>query len=351
MPGAERLSSGNGLRGSDFSNSAPSREATGGSDSRANPAVRHVYGPVPSRRLGRSLGVDLVPFKTCSYDCVYCQLGRTTCKTVERREWVAIEEVKSELDVALAAPTEPDFVTLSGSGEPTLNSGIGELIRWLKRRTRVPVAVLTNSSLLWLPEVCEALAEADLVVPSLDAADSASFRYANRPHPSIGFELMLEGLVAFARSYRGRLWLEVLLLDGVTGIPEEVSAIARLARRIGPERVDLGTVTRPPAEDFALPVPRPKLLRLRHLFEPPAVVAPERAPSAARADQAAGAARVLELLGRRPCTLRDLAVGLGAPENEVLKALARLQWAQLVRHDQRGGERFYRAVRPPEAGA
>jgi wyosine [tRNA(Phe)-imidazoG37] synthetase (radical SAM superfamily) len=284
-----------------------------------------LYGPVPSRRLGRSLGIDLVPFKTCSYDCVYCQLGRTTRKTVERREWVSLDPIYAALEDVLADPEGIDVITLSGSGEPTLHDRIGELIAWLKGRTALPVAVLTNGSLLWRPDVRDDLAEADLVIPSLDAGDPASYRYSNRPHPAVPFELMVEGLAAFTRSFSGRVWLEVMLLEGVTGIDEEVAAIARLARRIGPERVQLGTVTRPPADELATAVDFDDLDRLRGLFEPPAELIAERPDDvlAVRSDEPGGR-EILGLLERRPCTVHDIARGLGIAEPHVVKLVARL---------------------------
>ncbi|MBN2512679.1 MAG: radical SAM protein, partial [Sedimentisphaerales bacterium] len=152
----------------------------------------YIFGPVPSRRLGRSLGVDLVPFKTCSYDCIYCQLGRTTNKTLERKEWLPLAEITDQLKQKLYL--KPDYITLSGSGEPTLFSRCRDLIGKIKESTDVPVAVLTNGSLLWMPEVRESLLEADLVIPSLDAGSERLFQYVNRPHPDISFDKMLEGL-------------------------------------------------------------------------------------------------------------------------------------------------------------
>ncbi|HBO43222.1 MAG TPA: radical SAM protein, partial [Planctomycetaceae bacterium] len=170
------------------------------------PTMNHfVFGPVPSRRLGRSLGVDLVPFKTCSYDCIYCQLGPTNCRTVERREWVPLNDVLRELKSKLNPP--PDYITLSGSGEPTLYSRLDELINRIKDMSDVPVAVLTNGSLLWRDDVRRQLAAADLVMPSLDAGNPATFELVNRPHEAIAFEQMLSGLIAFRQSYRGRFWL------------------------------------------------------------------------------------------------------------------------------------------------
>ena len=154
--------------------------------------MSHVFGPVPSRRLGRSLGVDLVPFKTCTYDCVYCQLGRTTNKTMERREWVPLDEVLAELKAKLHC--RPDYITLSGSGEPTLYSRMGELIERVQSMTDTPVAVLTNGSLLWQSEVRAQVMAADLVIPSLDAGNAPMFSAVNRPHETIAFERMIDGL-------------------------------------------------------------------------------------------------------------------------------------------------------------
>ncbi len=169
--------------------------------------MTYIFGPVPSRRLGRSLGVDLVPFKTCSYDCIYCQLGRTTNQTVERREWVPLDAVLAELRGKLAS--QPDYITLSGSGEPTLYSRLDELIDGIRAMTEVPIAVLTNGSLLWQPEVRSKLLRAHLVIPSLDAGDERTFQAIDRPHGTISFKRMLWGLIDFRREYQGQYWLEV----------------------------------------------------------------------------------------------------------------------------------------------
>ena len=206
---------------------------------------QHVFGPVPSRRLGRSLGVDLVPFKTCSYDCIYCQLGRTTCRTVNRQEWVPMDVVLDELKLKLAS--RPDYITLSGSGEPTLHSRLGELIEHIQAMTAVPVAVLTNASLLWQKEVREEVALADVVLPSLDAPDPERFAFINRPHPEITFDRLLDGLEMFRRECAGKYWLEVMLLDGYTTLPPQVRQLAEYVRRIRPDKVQLNTAVRPPA--------------------------------------------------------------------------------------------------------
>ena len=217
----------------------------------------YIFGPVLSRRLGRSLGVDLIPFKTCSYDCIHCQFARTTNKTIQRKEWVPldriIEQLKDKVD------SRPDYITLSGSGEPTLFSKFEELISRIKCVTDIPVAVLTNSSLLWLPEVRKALMPADLVIPSLDAGSNEVFQYVNRPHPDITFSRMLEGLVKFRDEYTGKFWLEVFLLAGVTTTEAEINNLKTCIKSIHPDKVQVNTITRTPAEDFAKRVPEKQL--------------------------------------------------------------------------------------------
>ena len=240
---------------------------------RRSEKLKHVFGPVPSRRLGRSLGVDLVPFKTCTYDCIYCQLGRTTCKTVERKEWVPMDAVLDELKQKLTC--RPDYITLSGSGEPTLHSRLGEIIEHIQAMTAVPVAVLTNGSLLWQAEVRAEVALADVVLPSLDAPDAERFEFINRPHPNVTFERLVEGLAALRREFSGKYWLEVMLLGGYTSLPAQVRQLAEWARRIRPDRVQLNTAVRPPAEEYAMAVPPERLTELARLFEPAAEVIAE----------------------------------------------------------------------------
>jgi wyosine [tRNA(Phe)-imidazoG37] synthetase (radical SAM superfamily) len=287
---------------------------------------QYVYGPVASRRLGRSLGVDLVPLKTCSYDCIYCQLGRTTCKTIERREYLPIAPMLAELERKLAAGPAPDYITLAGSGEPTLNARIGELITEIKKLTSIAVAVLTNGSLLWMPDVRQELSQADLVLPSLDAGDPQMFSYVNRPHLAIDFDTMIEGLIQFAKNSTKPVWLEVFLLAGITGIPSEVEKIAALTQRIRPERVQLNTVSRPPCEQFAHSLTAEQLEAFTTLFEVPSEVVGESPDHASRSEaaNAVSDADILALISRRPCTARGLAAGLGLHINEATKRLREL---------------------------
>jgi len=290
--------------------------------------ARYIFGPVPSRRLGRSLGVDLVPFKTCSYDCIYCQLGRTTDKTIERRQWVPLDDVLAELKDNLS--TRPDYITLSGSGEPTLYSRLDELIEGIRSMTDIPIAVLTNGSLLWDREVADTLMGADLIVPSLDAGSEAIFRAVNRPHDEISFDRMMQGLIEFRREFQGQYWLEVFLLAGHNAIAAEVEKLVDCVNRINPDRVQLNTATRPPAEDYAATVQRSDLNQLAEMFDPPAEVIADFRGVHQHSEFAAGRQGVMDLLRRRPCSIEDVADGLGMHRNEVVKYVEELTDQKLL---------------------
>jgi wyosine [tRNA(Phe)-imidazoG37] synthetase (radical SAM superfamily) len=304
--------------------------------------MRYVFGPVPSRRLGRSLGIDVVPFKTCTYDCIYCQLGRTTCKTVERKEWVPLKDVLCEVESRLSS--RPDYITLSGSGEPTLFSGLGALVDRIKGMTGVPLALLTNGSLLGQPGVRREIQDVDLLMPSLDAGDEMTFRHINRPHDAISFDQVMEGLVASREACRGQYWLEVFLLAGYTDVEAEIQKLVRCVDRINPDRVQLNTVTRPPAERFAEGVSQERLAEVAAWFNAPTdVIAGHRHMweqglcSASRSD-------ILNLLQRRPCSVEDIAAGLGMHQNEVVKYVEALQAEQLLETTWTSGKRYYRAT-------
>ncbi len=301
--------------------------------------MSYIYGPVPSRRLGRSLGVDLVPFKTCSYDCIYCQLGRTTCKTVEQKEWMPLEKIWQELQTRLFK--QPDFITLGGSGEPTLFSRTGELIDRIKTMTKIPVAILTNGSLLWKENVRKQLLKADLVIPSLDAGDEEMFQAVNRPQADITFRKMLEGLIRFRQEYQGQYWLEVLLIEGYTATETEAAKIAKCAALIKPKRIQLNTVTRPPAEKFALNVSPTRLTELAKLFNPTAEVIADFENSSQPAEFSANREEILNLLRRRPCSLSDIANGLGLHRNEVLKHIEKMAAQNQITKSSIKGAAYY----------
>ncbi len=302
----------------------------------------YIFGPVPSRRLGRSLGVDLVPFKTCTYDCIYCQLGRTTHKTMQRKEWVPMDIIIAQLKAKLS--TKPDYITLSGSGEPTLFSRLEDLISRIKDITDIPVAVLTNGSLLWLPEVRKALKAADLVVPSLDAGSSQIFQYVNRPHGDIMFSKMVEGLVKFRDEYTGKYWLEVFLLAGITTTEMEIHRMKTCINSIGPDKVQVNTVTRPPAEGFAEPVPQKQLQTITEKLYEKAEVIADYSKIHKQQDFLARREDVLTLLQRRPCSVEDIAAGLGLHRNEVVKYVEELLSESKIETKSQNQQLYYRAT-------
>lgn len=306
-------------------------------------AMSYVYGPVPSRRLGRSLGVDLVPFKTCTYDCVYCQLGRTTRQTLERCCFVDPAIIFAEIEKALQTGPPPDFITLAGSGEPTLYQPLDQIIAGIKARAAAPVAVLTNGSLLGQPEVQAELQQADLVIPSLDAGNEVFFRLVNRPHPGICFANMLAGLIQFRRAYTGPIWLEVFLLGGLTTRAEHIEELSRLLPLLAPERVQLNTVARPSAEAWAQPASQTELQHAAALFGPSCeIIADTLPPEVHESRGEALQAAILSLLQRRPCRLADIACGLGLHRQMAQKCLQPLLESGAVVAEKIGSDVFYK---------
>ena len=279
-----------------------------------------VYGPVPSRRLGRSLGVDLVPYKVCSYDCIYCQLGRTKEKTIERKPYIAAEKILNQLYQRLKERRQTDYITVAGSGEPTLNSQIGSLIHDIKKRTEIPVAVLTNGSLLSESGVRRSLMEADVVLPSLDAYDQEGFEAINRPHPEISFRAMVEGLIAFRNEYLGEIWLEVFILDGINATETNGAEFKYWIERVNPQKVHVNTAVRPSAETYARQVSPEKMARFCNILgEKAEVITPYKNIGQHEKGRAGVEENILNLLARRPCTLDDISSGLSVHKNEILK--------------------------------
>ncbi len=301
--------------------------------------MNHVFGPVPSRRFGRSLGVDLVPFKVCSLDCVYCQLGRTTDLTLERRSWVPFDEVVADLAEGIAR--NPDVITLSGSGEPTLHDRIGDVIDTIRSMTDIPVAVLTNGTTLWQPEVRRQLRNASYVVPSLDAGGAEMFRTVNRPHRNLDFDRIVDGLAAFRTEYKGKYWLEVMLLPGLTANFVEVQAIAALVGRIKPDRVQINTAVRPAPDPTVVAAETRLLKRLAELFPCPAEVIADHPLAAGAADAESEGPAILNLLFRRPCTIDDVAGSLQLRRAEVIKHLDTLHRRGIITRRRAGDKVFY----------
>ncbi len=213
--------------------------------------MKYVYGPVPSRRLGSSLGIDPIPSKTCNFQCIYCQLGKTTNFTNERREFYLKEEIYKEMEEAIKQNKENfDYITFVGSGEPTLYKSLGKLILKAKEFSSKPICVITNGALLYSPEVRKELVSVDVVLPSLDAGDEKLFVKINRPHPSIEYEKMIQGYIDFRKEYNGKFWIEIMLMKGINDSKEELVKIKNKLDLIKPDRIDINVPIRPPAESW-----------------------------------------------------------------------------------------------------
>jgi wyosine [tRNA(Phe)-imidazoG37] synthetase (radical SAM superfamily) len=306
--------------------------------------MRYVFGPVPSRRLGQSLGVDPIPLKTCNWNCVYCQLGRTMPVTHDLLEYFPREEILVEIRYALAShkPGDIDWITFVGSGEPTLHRGLGWLIRQVKNMTPLPVAVITNGSLLYLPEVRLGLAKADTVMPSIDAGNAQLYRQLNRPHPEATFERLVDGLVTFRQLYQGKLWVEVMLVQGLNDTEDALRDIKEILEQVQPDEVHLNLPTRPPAETWVKPPDDEGLMRaLAILGEVAHVVHPiEGRFDLSGCDSVETA--VIEIITRHPMRQEELERTLAAwaPDQAgaILASLAANEQVQII---ERLGTKFW----------
>ncbi len=311
--------------------------------------MRTIFGPVPSRRLGRSLGIDVIPPKTCSYDCIYCESGRTTDLSLRRRLFVPPEEVLHELDAYFREHRQgADVLTFSSAGEPTLYLGLGDLLKAIKRRfPRLPLVVLTNGSLLWDSQVRRELRLADRVVPSLDAATEEVFCKINCPHHGLELSRVIEGIRSFGRDYPGRFHLEVMLVAGLNDDEGHLRALARTAESLNPDRVELNTVVRPPACSDVLGLSRQQMQTAAGWFSPERTEIIGDFCSRAHGEPGSDlATRIIELLRRRPCTSEEMRDSLAVSHEVLEKGLVELEREGTVRVDVFAGCRFFRLTEP-----
>ncbi len=281
----------------------------------------HIYGPVPSRRLGFSLGIDIIPLKTCTLDCIYCQLGPTAHKALQRTEYFSPSEILAQIKEKLASGQRIDTITFSGSGEPTLNKILGKLIKEIKKITRIPVAVLTNSTLFTDKTVRNTLMAADLVIPSLDAATQEVFLQTNRPCSPLDIEDIIEGLKVFRREFKGSIWLEVMLVKGVNDSPVHIQKLQEAASRIKPDKIQLNTVVRPPAEKFAHPLSLEEMEKIRKAFGKNCEIIAEFDKKTLKSSPKDLEGAILAMIQRRPVTLSDISTALGRQKSEISKYL------------------------------
>jgi len=324
--------------------------------------MKHLFGPVNSRRLGVSQGIDLLPPKTCNFNCIYCEINKAPQLSCMRGEHVPTEIILDEIDSLLedaARVSDIDVFTITASGEPTLHSGIGKVIRYIRKNSDKPVAILTNGSQLYLKEVRQDLLAADIVIPSLDAARPESFRRVNRPAKcSPDLETMIKGIADFSREFAGEVWLEILLVESINDSPEDIAALKNAIGRIGPTRVQLNTVARPPFESFAKPLTHKRMEEVKREieegFEGPVDILTgswknepsdsgkgrEGSVESVSLDKAED--EIIEMLLRRPCTATDIAVTMSLEAeraSEILKGME-IQGRVIVKIH--GGKKYYR---------
>lgn len=306
---------------------------------------KYLFGPVPSRRLGMSLGVDLVPKKVCSLDCVYCEAGKTTKLTTERMEYVKTEKIIGELTDYFLNNPDPDYITFSGYGEPTLNLAIGEVLDFImQNKPDIPVAVLTNGTLFGDEIVRQSILKADLVLPSLDAATEAVFRKINRPPDSLMFDDYIQGLIDFSREFSGKIWLEIFILPDYNDSEEELAALKEIIVQIKPDSIQLNTLDRPGTVADLRGATRAELQRVVDFWQMDNVIiiaaSPER--KKIRSYRTDTESAILETIARRPCTVDDLAKILGLHINEVNKYLDVLEAEQKIETTKQERGYFYK---------
>jgi len=286
----------------------------------------HLFGPVPSRRLGISLGVDLVPHKTCSLNCIYCECGRTTCLTLDRKEYVPTDGILSELKEFLKDNPELDYITFSGAGEPTLHSEIGAIIRFIKKNfPQYQLALITNGTLFFLPDVREEIKLVDLVLPSLDAASEQTFRKMNHPNRELKIKTIIDGLANFQKNYNGTMWLEVFIVPGINDTDNEIRLLREAIHLIQPTLVQLNTLDRPGTDNRVNPATEEFLKKLAILLDWETEIIAKFTPRNQIACYNTDVENtILQLVKRRPCTLDDLCSTLGKHHSEVNKYLETL---------------------------
>lgn len=294
---------------------------------------KYLFGPVPSRRLGVSLGVDLVPKKVCSIDCVYCEVGKTTKLSINREDYISSDKIKAELEHYFNNNSQPDYITITASGEPTLNVNLGEIIQFVKQtKPEVSVALITNGTLLHDSKVREAIKDVDLVLPSLDAATEEVFRRINRPHKDLNFEQYIQGLIDFGKEFTGKIWLEVFILPGYNDNEEELSELKKLILKIRHDSVQLNTLDRPGTVANLRGATQNELQQVVDFWklDQVEIIAKAKQGNKEQSQRKDTENAILETVSRRPCTLEDLTTILGMCEDEVGKCLAELMENNLI---------------------
>jgi wyosine [tRNA(Phe)-imidazoG37] synthetase (radical SAM superfamily) len=305
----------------------------------------YLFGPVQSRRLGVSLGIDMVRSKICSLNCVYCECGKTSELTLERKEYVPSDAIIAELEEYLGTTPVLDYITFGGSGEPTLNSGIGKVVRFLKKSfPRYACSLLTNGTLFYLPEVRSEVMAFDLVLPNLDAVSKRAFNKINRPDPELDNNRIIEGLSDFRKEYKGTIWLEIFIVPGINDTPAELQLLKEAARRINPDRVQLNTLDRPGTCDWVKPATIDHLQSISSVFAPlPVEIITRQAQNFPLwKGTNISTESIRSLLARRPSTLEEIASLTGLTVNEARAILSAMVSSGSIALHAAGKRTFYR---------
>jgi wyosine [tRNA(Phe)-imidazoG37] synthetase (radical SAM superfamily) len=305
---------------------------------------KYTFGPVPSRRLGLSLGVDVIPNKLCSLDCVYCEVGVTDKRGLARKEYLPANEILAEVREVIAEYPNLDHITISGSGEPTLNSKIGDIIRGIKHMTKVPVAVLTNGTLLDNPEVRRDLMDADIVSPSLDAVSADVFEKVDRPNPKLRIDTIINGIKKFRHEYKGRMWIEILFVKGMNDHNEEVFKMKEVLDEIQPEKIHLNTVIRPPAYAIAQPVGEERLKEIQKILGDRSEIIGVFKDTHNTKEHSVDSQAILALLKRRAMTVVQMTESLAMRQDEIITSLNQLHQGKFIKSYIFNGEEYYQAL-------
>ncbi len=309
---------------------------------------KYLFGPVASRRLGISLGVDLVPFKTCSINCVYCESGATTDLTLERQEYIPVDEVIRQLDELLSTNPEIDYLTFSGAGEPTLNSGIGRVIGFVKKNyPQYKICLLTNATLFSNPGLLKEIADIDLCIPSLDASSEEEFKIINRPSPDLDFNTYVNALIEYCRNSKAEIWLELFIVPGKNDSNESIERFVKIIKQAKPDKVQLNTLDRPGTVDWISPSTEENTMRFVKALEP---VVPVEAVGPFKYKSPALQKRlkedeidklIIDLISRRPSTLSDMSETFGVPEEQIKERLDSLAKNNIIKSETSSRGKFF----------
>ena len=304
----------------------------------------YIYGPVPSRRLGYSLGVDIISFKNCSFNCVYCQLGETTDLTVQRKEYTPVKGIMKDIEDAVSGDQKIDYITFSGSGEPTLHSALGELISKVKKISSIPVAVLTNSSLINRSDVQRDLANVDVLLPTLCAVSKDIFKSVHRPHQSISIVSIIDGLINFRETFKGKIWLEIMLVKGINDHQENLKALRAAINRIRPDKIHLNTVIRPPSDKTAFPLSTKELEAARPLLGRKCEIIAEFKKESNPESFIETQGQIIDIIKRRPITFQDIVNITGLSRNELVKHITGLLKNKKIQKINHNDRTYYEAL-------